>query len=111
MKGSVTVSVKFNKFGDIARRMPERAETAVTKAAHDIIAGAAPHTPIEFGGLINSAAVGGSGVAKWVTWSVFYAMYQNSGTRFIAGNFFAEKGVAYAKPGFIQALKEMASEL
>lgn len=112
MRGFVRTEIKFNKFPQIASQFPERTETAVDKAANMIIEGAAPETPIgDTGFLINSPVIGGSGTNKTVTWAIFYAIYQNGGTRFIAGNFFAEAGVKYAKPGFIKALQEIASEL
>lgn len=104
----VAVTLKYNKFRSIAKAMPKKVSAVVRKTGFDILAHATPFVPVDTGALANSGNVEVvTDTFVIVSWSAEYAIYQNFGTRFISGKFFANKGADAAKPGFIEAMKQL----
>lgn len=100
------VEMKRNEFSRIAKDYPHKTSQVVRKTAFDLRKAAAPFTPYETGTLAGSPEVQvKSTTFAIVIWGVHYAIYQNEGTRYIAGNFFAQKGAAVIKPTFVDAMR------
>lgn len=104
----IAVSIKFNKFAKIAAAYPKKVSRVVRKTGFDVLAYATPFVPVDTGALRNSGQVEvETDTFVIVSWTAEYAIYQNFGTRFISGKFFANKGATGAKPGFIEAMQSI----
>lgn len=108
MNGTITIQVKKNDFGKISQGAVSKTRDILDKASLDVIAEAEPFTRRDTGNLIGSANVKSGGeFLRIVFWGAEYAIFQDKGTRFISGTFFAEKGADQVRPGFIDAMKEI----
>lgn len=104
----IAVTIRFNKFAKIAAAMPKKVSRVVRKTGFDVLAHATPFVPVDTGALRNSGNVEVvTDTFVIVSWSAEYAIYQNFGTRFISGKFFANQGANLAKPDFIDAMKQL----
>jgi HK97 gp10 family phage protein len=102
----MTMEIKFNHFERAAKAYPKKVSMVVRKTGNDIIRFAAPNTPVDTGFLrMAVTVVAFSDLLVGVYWSAFYAIYQELGTRYIQGNFFATKAVEQARQPFIDAIK------
>jgi hypothetical protein len=103
---SVSIEIKKNEFKKIIQKYPGLVSQVIRKTAQDIITFAAPLTPVDTGYLrMAVTTVVFSEFLVGVYWSANYAVYQNYGTRYIAGHFFADKATEQARSPFIEAIK------
>jgi HK97 gp10 family phage protein len=107
VSAGVTIRVKFNRLGDIARELPEAAETIVDKFLTDVDADATINTPVDTGYLKNSKVREKNRIA----WGADYAAYVNFGTRFMEAQPFASNAVEHALPGAEAAVADLAGRL
>jgi hypothetical protein len=104
--GNAQITVKYNHFDRIARTYPKKVGQVCRKTGNDIIRSAAPNTPVETGFLRTAVTiVAFTDLLIGVFWSAFYAIYQELGTRHIAGKFFATKAAEANRQPFIDAIK------
>jgi len=102
----ISVTVKKNDFFDAARNYPGKVNTVCRRTGFGIIRAAAPNTPVDTGFLrmavtvveFNTTLIG-------VYWTAFYAIYQEFGTRYISGKFFATNAAEQNRWPFVQAIK------
>src|SRR5688500_14243917 len=104
----IAVSIRYNKFAKIAAAMPGKVSKVVRKTGFDILAYATPFVPVDTGALRNSGNVEVvTDTFVIVSWTAEYAIYQNFGTRFISGKFFANQGAEAARSEFVEAMKTL----
>lgn len=102
------VVIQANLIPDLLSEATQLAQQAVDECCENVIAYAEPAVPVDTGFLRDSATIIEDGpLVSYVTWTAPYAIYQNDGTRYIDGNFFAELGAARAKPEFEAAMAEI----
>lgn len=102
----ISVTVKKNEFHNAARNYPGKVNAVCRRTGFGIIRAAAPNTPVDTGFLrtavtvveFNQTLIG-------VYWSAFYAIYQEFGTRYIAGKFFATGAAEQNRWPFVEAIK------
>lgn len=107
MSNGYTVEVKSNNLGKLSAGAKAKGQAAVSKTIHDCQSFSAPFTPVDTGFLVGSSGIKIGDMEAWLQWSAEYAIYQNGGTRFIAGRHFAEQGAKIAEPGFLMAMREV----
>lgn len=106
--GSASIEIFHNDFGDIARKYPTLVSKVVRKTGFDIIRYATPYTPVDTGFLrMAVTVVMFTDLLVGVYWSAFYAIYQELGTRYVTGKFFATKAVEQARQPFIDAMQRI----
>jgi hypothetical protein len=106
MRGTITLEVKRNDFNRAANNYPKKVSQVVRKTGNDIIRYAAPNTPVDTGFLrLAVTVVSFSDLLVGVYWSAFYAIYQELGTRYTAGKFFATQATEMARGPYIEAIK------
>jgi len=104
--GNIEIIIKKNEFGKAANAYPKKVSMVVRKTGNDIIRYAAPNTPVDTGFLrLAVTIVAFSDLLVGVYWSAYYAIYQELGTRYIEGKFFATKAAEQARQPFIEAIK------
>lgn len=104
--GTATIEIKYNHFDRAAKRYPKKVSAVCRKTGNDIIRSAAPNTPVDTGFLRAAVTVVAfTDLLIGVFWSAFYAIYQELGTRYIAGKFFATQAVEANRQPFIDAIK------
>lgn len=101
---AITADVVINR-DDLPRIMTtgrRKSNQAVRRAGFAVQRYAAPLTPVRTGNLkANVMLFMTSDVSADLKWMMFYAIFQNDGTRRgIVGKHFVEHGVAMAAPGF-----------
>ena len=104
--GSYRMEVLRNDFKKAAENYPRKTNQVLRLTGNRIIRSAAPFTPVDTGFLrmavtvveFNTLLIG-------VYWSAFYAIYQELGTRYIQGKFFARQAVEINRQPFIDAIK------
>lgn len=103
---TISIEVIKNDFNKAAKNYPGKVSEVVKKTGYDIITFAAPNTPVDTGFLrLAVTVVIYSATLIGVYWSAFYALYQELGTRYIQGKFFATKATDQARQPFIEAIK------
>lgn len=104
--GTMSIEVKKNDFEKAARNYPAKVSKVIRKTGNDIIRFAAPNTPVDTGFLRMAVTiVSFNDLLIGVYWSAFYAVYQELGTRYIPGKFFATNAAETATEPYIQAIK------
>lgn len=101
----------FNKFPEIANKVPGVFAQIVSKGALDCQANIQgfirSNGQIDTGFMLNSVHVepGASELEKFVVVGAFYGVYQNYGTRYLPARPFFEPGVEKTRPGYEAAAK------
>lgn len=104
--GTATLEIKYNHFPKAAKAYPKKVSQVCRKTGNDIIRSAAPNTPVDTGFLRTAVTiVAFTDLLIGVYWSAFYAIYQELGTRYVTGKFFATKAVEANRGPFIEAIK------
>lgn len=104
----MSMEIRFNHFERAAKGYPKLVSQVVRKTGNDIIRAAAPNTPVDTGFLrMAVTVVQFTDLLVGVYWSAFYAIYQELGTRYIEGKFFATKAVEQTRQPFIDAIKRI----
>ena len=105
-KFAITVTVKSNRFGEVARRLQEVASVAVRKAALDIMTYARMVAPVLTGNLKNSIQVMiESATSALVVVGAAYGIYVEFGTRYMGARPYFMPAVEFVAPQFEAALK------
>lgn len=107
MPNEMRIEVKRNDIGKLVGAARDKAQSAVAKTVNDCQALSAPFTPVDTGFLVGSTGIEMGDLEAFLKWAADYAKYQNGGTRFISGSHFAEQGAELAKPGFIEAMRQV----
>lgn len=110
---SVTVSVTFDRFPEIARAMPERTSQVVRKASFDVEAQAKNRAPVDTGALKNSISTEfeDNGLTGIIAPHVEYATFVEFGTRRMSAQPYMTPAAEAVKPAFVAAMKQMLQEL
>lgn len=105
-KFAITMTVKSNRFGELARKLPQIASVAVRKAAIDIMTFARMASPVLTGNLMNSIQVAiESMLTAIVTVGAEYGIYVEFGTRYMAARPYFMPAVELVAPQFEAALR------
>lgn len=105
LKLTIDVQVKSNRFGELARRLPNLAGQAVRLTAALIVQRAAMVAPVDTGALRNSVASVQTGpMAAAVYVGVAYAAFVEFGTRYMAAQPFFIPAIEWARPQFEAAI-------
>jgi hypothetical protein len=101
---SASLVINSNRLPMLPAQGRQKASQAVRRAAFATQRGAAPFTPVRTGALKANFIMDffNAGLSAEVKWAMFYAIFQNEGTRRgISAKQFAQKGAAYAWPQFL----------
>lgn len=105
-KFAISVTVQYNHFGALARKLPSLASIAVRKAAIDIMTNARMAAPVLTGNLMNSIQVLiESATSALVTVGAEYGIYVEFGTRYMAARPYFMPAVELVAPQFEAALR------
>lgn len=97
-----------NDFPKIIKGLEDKADLAVTKAAHDIEAHAKANAPVDTGTLKNSIQAIRVGKAHWkVIVGVDYGIYVEYGTVHNAAQPYFRPAIQAVRPEFIRALRSL----
>lgn len=107
MSSGYTLELNYNHIPGLTGAARTKAQAAVDKTIHDCQAFSVSFTPVDTGFLLGSSGITTGDLEAWLSWGAEYAIYQNMGTRYIAGNHFAEQGAKLAETGFISAMREV----
>lgn len=106
--GTISIEVRKNDFKKAANAYPGKVSQVIRKTGNDIIRFAAPNTPVDTGFLRMAVTiVSFNELLIGVYWSAFYAVYQELGTRYIPGKFFATGAAEQATQPYIEAIKRI----
>jgi hypothetical protein len=104
----MSIEVKRNDFHKAANVYPKLVSKVIRKTGNDIIRFAAPNTPVDTGFLRMAVTiVSFNDLLIGVYWSAFYAVYQELGTRYMPGKFFATGAAEMATAPYIEAIKRI----
>ena len=108
-----TVTIKFNRFPEIAAALPEKTTTVVAKTAFDVQAHAQNVVPVDTGNLKNSIATSfeNDGLTAIVAPHTEYAAYVEFGTRRMSAQPYMTPAAERVRPVFIAAMKKMLAEI
>jgi hypothetical protein len=101
---SASLVINSNRLPQLPAIGRQKASQGVRRAAFAVQRGAAPFTPVRTGALKANFIMDffNAGLSAEVKWAMFYAIFQNFGTRRgVTAKGFAEKGAAYAWPQFL----------
>lgn len=110
---TVTISVTFDKFPQIAAEMPKKTSQIVRKAAFDIEAQAKNRVPVDTGALKNSISTEfeNNGLTGIIAPHMEYATYVEFGTKRISAQPYMTPAAEAVAPAFVAAMKQMLQEL
>lgn len=110
---SVTISVTFDRFPEIAATMPERTSQVVRKAAFDIEGQAKNRAPVDTGALKNSISTEfeDGGLTGIIAPHVEYATYVEFGTRRMSAQPYMTPAAEAVAPAFVGAMRQMLQEI
>jgi HK97 gp10 family phage protein len=110
---SVTISVTFDKFPQIAAAMPEKTSQVVRKAAFDIEGQAKGRAPVDTGALKNSISTEfeDNGLTGIIAPHMEYATFVEFGTKRMSAQPYMTPAAEAVAPAFVSAMKEMLREL
>jgi len=104
--GSYSMTILKNDFEKAARNYPRKVNQVLRLTGNRVIRSAAPLTPVDTGFLRAAVTVVEfNALLIGVYWSAFYAIYQELGTRYVQGKFFARQAVEMNRSPFIEAIK------
>ena len=110
---SVTISVTFDKFPQIAAAMPEKTSQVVRKATFDIEGQAKNRAPVDTGALKNSISTEfeDNGLTGIIAPHMEYATFVEFGTKRMSAQPYMTPAAEAVAPAFVSAMKEMLREL
>lgn len=110
---TVTVSVTFDRFPEIAAAMPERTRAVVRKAAFDIEGQAKNRAPVDTGALKSSISTEfeDNGLTGIIAPHVEYATFVEFGTRRMSAQPYMTPAAEAVAPAFVGAMKQMLQDL
>lgn len=110
---SVTISVTFDRFPEIAATMPERTSQVVRKAAFDIEGQAKNRAPVDTGALKNSISTEfeNGGMTGVIAPHMEYATFVEFGTKRMSAQPYMTPAAEAVAPAFIAAMKQMLQEI
>ena len=103
---TASIELKKNDLPKIKSRL-KTVDQISRRIGYRIIEVAAPLTPYKTGNLSQQISVIPDGRGCRVVWRMFYAIYQNFGTRYIPARSFAEQAAAIVFPEYVQQLKRL----
>lgn len=106
-----TIRINLNKLGDVAAKLPEVIDTAITKFVLDVDAHATSETPVDTGYLMNSKTIELEPGHGQISWGADYAGYVHDGTRYMAARPFAADAVEKVEPALRAALSNLEDQL
>lgn len=109
MAAVVTIRVDFNRLRGASGKVRSRLEQAVDRGALTVQAGAMSRAPVDTGALRASIHTTGGGLSREVNSGVFYAIYQEFGTRYQSGTAHMRPAAEAARPAFEAACAEAIS--
>lgn len=111
MKYSLRLEIKYNKFPQIAKALPQAADDIQARTVFMLVQAADPITPVDTGNLKNNKTIdpGGGGKAGSVHWHAPYAGFVNYGTRRMPARPFIDQAVAQVWPLYVEAMKAMCA--
>lgn len=110
---SVTVSVTFDRFPEIAAALPDRTRAVVRKASFDVEGQAKNRAPVDTGALKNSISTEfeDNGLTGIIAPHVEYATFVEFGTRRMSAQPYMTPAAEAVKPAFVAAMKQMLQDL
>lgn len=108
-----TVTIKFNRFPEIAAAMPEKTKAVVAKTAFDVEAHAKNVVPVDTGALKNSISTEfeNDGLTAIIAPHMEYAAFVEYGTRRMSAQPYMTPAAEAVRPAFIGAMKQMLQEI
>jgi len=108
----VTIHLKSNRFGEIAKQFHEQVSLVVRKTTLDIEAGAKQLSPVDTGLLRSSIQSKMDGDLTGIVFTnTEYAVYVEFGTRRMSAQPYLTPSVESARHPFIQALQSIGRNL
>lgn len=109
----VTVTIKFNKFPEIAAAMPSKTKAVVKKASFDVEGHAKNRVPIDTGALHDSILTKfeNGGLTGIIAPHEDYALFVELGTRRQSAQPYMIPAADAVRPAFIAACKRMLEGL
>jgi HK97 gp10 family phage protein len=109
----VTITIKFDRFPEIAAAMPERASQVVRKASFDIEGQAKNRCPIETGALHDSILTKfeNNGLTGIIAPHMDYATFVEFGTKRMSAKPYMLPAAEAVAPAYIAAMKQMLQEI
>lgn len=104
---SVSVEIRRNDFPRIAGRFEPAVAEITQLAVFKVHEAADPNTPRNNGDLANNVVDG----PDFVHWLMLYAGFQDKGTVFMPGTFFATNAANLVFPQWVQALSQIEGRL
>lgn len=110
---SVTISVTFNRFPEIAAALPGQTQAVVRKASFDVEAQAKNRAPVDTGALKSSISTEfeDNGLTGIIAPHVEYAAFVEFGTRRMSAQPYMTPAAEVVKPAFVAAMKQMLQDL
>lgn len=110
---SVTVSVTFDRFPEIAAALPGQTRAVVRKASFDVEGQAKNRAPVDTGALKNSISTEfeDNGLTGIIAPHVEYATFVEFGTRRMSAQPYMTPAAEAVKPAFVAAMKQMLQDL
>lgn len=110
---SVTVSVTFDRFPEIAAALPDQTRAVVRKASFDVEGQAKNRAPVDTGALKNSISTEfeDNGLTGIIAPHVEYATLVEFGTRRMSAQPYMTPAAEAVKPAFVAAMKQMLQDL
>lgn len=107
-----TIEITFNRFPEIAAKLPVETSTVVRKTAFDVEAHAKTIVPVDTGALKNSITTEmDSSVSAIVAPHTEYAEYVEFGTYKMAAQPYMTPAAEAVRPGFEAAMKQLLERL
>ncbi|MDQ5960160.1 MAG: hypothetical protein QG592_1242 [Pseudomonadota bacterium] len=113
MASNVTVTIKFNRFPEIAAALPGQTKAVVRKAAFDVEGQAKNRVPVDTGALKSSilTEIENGGLAAEVAPHENYALFVELGTRRMSAQPYMIPAADAVRPAFIAACEQMLKGL
>lgn len=110
---SITVTIEFDKFPEIAAQLPEKTKAVVKKAAFDVEGQAKNRAPVDTGALKSSidTEIRDGGLLAIVAPHTDYALFVELGTRRMSAQPYMLPAADAVRPAFIAACKQMLKDL
>lgn len=110
---SVTISVTFNRFPEIAAALPGQTQAVVRKASFDVEGQAKNRVPVDTGALKNSISTEfeDGGLTGIIAPHMEYATFVEFGTRRMSAQPYMTPAAEVVKPAFEAAMKQMLQDL
>ena len=110
---SVTVTVTFDKFPQIAAALPDKTRAVVRKASFDVEGQAKSRVPVDTGALKNSISTEfeDGGLTGVIAPHMEYATFVEFGTKRMSAQPYMTPAAEAVAPAFVSAMKQMLQEI